>query len=184
MSRTAPSKSKKSTTNGIVLPPRPAIYEINTRVWLRELSWLYGEAITLANVPAEVWDGLAGFRFDAVWLMGVWERSPAGLAMALQSDSLLQEISASLPDAKEEDIGGSPFCVRAYEVDDLMGGRAGLAAARVRWPRGAWASSSTLFPTMSPPTTNGSSNTLSTSFRARPKTWRARRVNFSRRAAL
>ncbi|MCL4805819.1 MAG: alpha-amylase [Anaerolineae bacterium] len=130
MSRTAPSKSKKSTTNGIVLPPRPAIYEINTRVWLRELSWLYGEAITLANVPAEVWDGLAGFRFDAVWLMGVWERSPAGLAMALQSDSLLQEISASLPDAKEEDIGGSPFCVRAYEVDDLMGGRAGLAAAR------------------------------------------------------
>ena len=28
------------------------------------------------------WDAIAALGFDAVWLMGVWERSPAGIAIA------------------------------------------------------------------------------------------------------
>jgi hypothetical protein len=35
-----------------------------------------------AEVPGEVWDSIADLKFDAVWLMGVWERSPAGMAIA------------------------------------------------------------------------------------------------------
>ena len=38
--------------------------------------------VTLADVPDEVWDDVAGAGVDAVWLMGVWERSPAGAAIA------------------------------------------------------------------------------------------------------
>ena len=63
----------------------PFIYEINTWVWLDELrprGW--ASTIGLAGVPAAEWDAIAALGFDAVWLMGVWERSPAGIAIALQ----------------------------------------------------------------------------------------------------
>lgn len=130
MSSTGKSKRAPAAAAGIALPPRPAIYEINTRLWLRELSRRYRTPITLADVPAEVWDEIGGFHFDAVWLMGVWERSPAGREMALANEARRQAFAATLPDATAEDIVGSPYCVRAYEADAAIGGRAGLAAAR------------------------------------------------------
>ena len=58
---------------------RPVIYEINTWVWLNALSQQYKSALSLGTVPAEEWDGLASLNVDAVWLMGVWGRSPCGL---------------------------------------------------------------------------------------------------------
>ena len=60
------------------LPPRPTVYEINTAVWLERLGRDKGRALTLDEVPDAEWDALAGLPVDAVWLMGVWERSPAG----------------------------------------------------------------------------------------------------------
>lgn len=48
------------------------IYEINTLVWLRELSERYGRRVTLGDVPGEVWDEVALPGLDAVWLMRVW----------------------------------------------------------------------------------------------------------------
>ncbi|MBW7959409.1 MAG: alpha-amylase [Anaerolineae bacterium] len=130
MSPAARPVRAEQKVSGIVLPPRPAIYEINTRLWLRELSRQYGRPITLANVPGEVWDAIAGFRFDAVWLMGVWQPSPAGLAIVLARQSWLALCSAALPDMRPEDIAGSPYCVRNYETDQALGGRDGLAKAR------------------------------------------------------
>ncbi len=38
---------------------RPVIYEINTWVWLNELSQHYKHPITLGNVPMEQWDAIA-----------------------------------------------------------------------------------------------------------------------------
>jgi hypothetical protein len=64
-------------------PRYPTLYEINTWVWLFELSQKYGETLTLSGIPAVEWDAIAAYRFDAVWLMGVWERSPAGIAIAI-----------------------------------------------------------------------------------------------------
>ena len=61
---------------------RPVIYEINTWVWLNALSHHYKQAITLGTVPVEQWDALASLSVDAVWLMGVWERSPEGIRIA------------------------------------------------------------------------------------------------------
>ena len=42
-------------------PKHPFIYEINTWVWLQELSQVQGRSITLVNVPGETWDALAGY---------------------------------------------------------------------------------------------------------------------------
>jgi alpha amylase-like protein len=111
-------------------PRRPIIYEINTWVWLHELSTQARRPMTLGEVPGDVWDALASYRFDAVWLMGVWERSPAGLAVSMRNESLLAEFRRLLPDFTAEDNVGSAYCVKEYAVDARLGGREGLAAAR------------------------------------------------------
>ncbi len=108
----------------------PVIYEINTRVWLQELSQKYKSPVTLANVPQKEWDSTADLEVDAVWLMGVWERSPAGIAIANQNKTLLEEFRRALPDYRSEDNVGSPYCVRQYLVDEHPGGFEGLAVNR------------------------------------------------------
>ncbi len=111
-------------------PRYPVIYEINTWVWLSELSRKYSRSVTLATVPAEEWSILSSFGFDAIWLMGVWERSPAGIAIANRDPSLLAAFRQVLPDFRPEDNVGSPYCIRQYVVDEHLGGPEGLAVAR------------------------------------------------------
>ena len=111
-------------------PKRPIIYEINTWVWLNELSRRHGRDITLATVPPEEWDDLAAMGSDAVWLMGVWERSPAGTDIALGNQLLLADFRKALPDLEPSDIVGSPYCIAGYRVDEHLGGPEGLALAR------------------------------------------------------
>jgi glycosidase len=81
-------------------------------------------------VPREEWDAIAALGFDAVWLMGVWERSPAGIAIALRNDGLVESFRRALPDFTEADVVGSPYCIRDYTVADHLGGAEGLASAR------------------------------------------------------
>ena len=111
-------------------PKHPVIYEINTWVWLQELSQEYKSPVTLAKVPREKWDGIADLKVDAVWFMGVWERSPAGIAIANQNKGLLEDFRRALRDFRPEDNVGSPYCVRQYVVDKHLGGPEGLAVAR------------------------------------------------------
>ena len=111
-------------------PLHPVIYEINTWVWLSELSQKYQRAVNLATVPTAEWDQIAYFGFDAVWFMGVWERSPAGIAISMQNLGLLEDFKRALPDFTAEDNVGSPYCVRRYVVDEHLGGPQGLATAR------------------------------------------------------
>ena len=93
-----------------------AIYEINTAVWLA------GRTFAEAD-----WDSIPTDGIDAVWLMGVWERSPAGLEIARGDAGLMESFHAALPDLRDEDIIGSPYCVRDYVVDPRFGS---LADAR------------------------------------------------------
>ena len=111
-------------------PARPVIYEINTAVWLDELSQAAGRRLTLADVAAADWDAVTPAGADAVWLMGVWERSPAGLALAKVNPGLQASFRDALPDLRREDVIGSPYCVRRYVVDEAFGGPDALAAAR------------------------------------------------------
>ena len=108
----------------------PVLYEINTRVWLGELSQKYQRPVSLAAVPGQEWDSIAAMCFDAVWLMGVWERSPAGIEISMHNPGLLEDFRRALPDFSPQDNAGSPYCVRRYVVDEQLGGPNGLAAAR------------------------------------------------------
>jgi hypothetical protein len=111
-------------------PGQPVIYEVNTAVWLGGLSRAAGRPLTLGDVARSDWDAITPPGTDAVWLMGVWERSPAGLALANANPGLRASFREALPDLRPEDATGSPYCVRRYVVDDAFGGRDGLAAAR------------------------------------------------------
>ncbi len=62
--------------------------------------------------------------------MGVWERSPAGIAIANGNQGLLDDFRRALPDFRSQDNVGSPYCVRRYVVDKQLGGPDGLAIAR------------------------------------------------------
>jgi hypothetical protein len=111
-------------------PRNPVLYEINTWVWLGELGRTHGRPLDLGSVPAEEWDAIAARGFDAVWLMGVWERSPAGIAISMRNPGLLADFRRALPDFVPGDDVGSPYCVRRYVVDGELGGAEGLAVAR------------------------------------------------------
>jgi glycosidase len=108
----------------------PFIYEINTWVWLGELSRRKGAPVDLASVPEEEWEAISTLGFDAVWLMGVWERSAAGIEIALANQALVDSFRSALPDLRSEDVVGSPYCIRDYTVDAHLGGPHALAAAR------------------------------------------------------
>lgn len=111
-------------------PRYPIIYEINTWVWLDDLSRKYRKSVDLAAVPEQEWDAIAAHGFDAVWFMGVWERSPAGIEISMRNPGLLADFRRTLPDFAAQDNVGSPYCVRRYVVDKHLGGPQGLAAAR------------------------------------------------------
>jgi len=122
--------SEVSQPNVSIWPQYPSVYEINTWVWLSELSRKYGKNVNLASVPSAEWDTIAAHGFTAVWFMGVWERSPLGIAIANRNPALLDDFRRALPDFRPADNVGSPYCVRRYVVDQHLGGPAGLASAR------------------------------------------------------
>jgi hypothetical protein len=119
-----------SAPRRVPLVAGPLIYEIDTWVWLTDLSHRHGRPVDLSTVPQQEWNDLAGLGFDAVWLMGVWERSPAGLAIAEANAELTASFGRALPDLAAGDVVGSPYCIRDYVVDSRLGGPAGLATAR------------------------------------------------------
>ncbi|MFI7320538.1 alpha-amylase [Streptomyces venezuelae] len=117
------------------LPAQPVVHEVNTRVWLRELQRRTGAHTGLADVPKDAWDHITPHGVDAVWLMGVWERSPAGRAIALRDASLRDAFARAVPDISDDEIAGSPYCIRRYEADAALGGAEGLAVARAELDR-------------------------------------------------
>src|ERR1700749_1640332 len=111
-------------------PDKPVIYEVNTAIWLGDLSRAAGQRVTLADVPASAWDEVTPAGVDAVWLMGVWERSPAGLELANANAALQASFRDAVPDLRPDDVMVSPYCVRRYVVDASFGGPEALAEAR------------------------------------------------------
>lgn len=100
--------------------PHPHLYEINTWVWLHELSRKMNRPIRLGDVPDQEWDDLQARGFDAIWLMGLWERSPLGWQIAIQHPDLQKEYAKALTGWQESDVVGSPYAVRAYQPDPQL----------------------------------------------------------------
>jgi hypothetical protein len=108
------------------------IYEINTWVWLSELSERYARPVTLEAVPDAEWDALTVYHFDAVWLMGVWQRSAVGRRIAQADAQVVAKCREVFPGLQADDVVASPYCVHSYTVDEKLGGSAGLSVARAQ----------------------------------------------------
>lgn len=58
-------------------PRYPSLYQINTRVWMTELSRSLGRPVTLDDIPDDQLDRLARMGFDWIWLLSVWQTGMA-----------------------------------------------------------------------------------------------------------
>jgi glycosidase len=110
----------------------PALYQINTRVWLTELSRKLGRPVTLDDLPDAALDHLAEMGFDWLWFLSVWQTGPAGQRVSQSNPEWRREFQETLPDLREEDIAGSGFAITGYTVHAALGGNAALARLRER----------------------------------------------------
>jgi hypothetical protein len=113
-------------------PAYPALYQINTRVWLTERSRILGRPATLDDIPDGELDRVATMGFDWVWLLSVWRTGLAGQRASRENPEWRREFDATLPDVRDEDIAGSGFAITGYTVHPTLGGDAALARLRER----------------------------------------------------
>ncbi len=98
-----------------------SLYEINTRVWLRNYD-TEGKRATLKDVPNEYWDKLAELGIENIWLMGVWETPVSTIKNYCLEPFLIDEYRAALKDFRADDVLGSPYSIEDYKVSDYIGG--------------------------------------------------------------
>jgi glycosidase len=113
-------------------PLYPSLYQINTRVWLTELSKKTGRHATLDDIPDAELDRLAAMEFDWIWMLSVWQTGLAGQRISRSNPEWRREFQETLPDLREEDIPGSGFAITGYTVHKDLGGDAALARLRER----------------------------------------------------
>src|SRR5271166_6515653 len=116
-------------------PRYPALYQINTRVWLTELSLALGRRATLDDVPDAELDRLAEMGFDWIWFLSVWQTGLSGRCVARRNQQWQPEFRETLPDLHEDDIVGSGFAVASYTTHVNLGGDAALARLRAKLRR-------------------------------------------------
>ena len=110
----------------------PALYQINTRVWLTELSGTLGRPATLDDVPDRELDRLAAMGFDWLWFLSVWRTGIAGQRVSRANAEWRREFDHTLPDLREADITGSGFAITGYTVHPSLGGDEALQRLRAR----------------------------------------------------
>ena len=113
-------------------PRYPSLYQVNTRVWLTELTQQLGRAATLDDIPNAELDRLADLGFDWIWFLSVWKNSLASRAVSRRNAAWRHEFEETLPDLKEDDIGGSGFAIEDYSAAPALGGNAALKRLRQR----------------------------------------------------
>jgi len=116
----------------IAAPRYPSLLQVNTRVWLTELSRPLGRRATLDDITDDDLDRLTEPGFDWIWLLSVWQTGKAGRQVSRTNPEWRAEFHETLPDLADEDIAGSGFAITGYTVDPALGGDAALARLRTR----------------------------------------------------
>jgi hypothetical protein len=99
--------------------PNTVLLAKSTLVWLDQLARRHGREVSrLDQVPDEELDRLAAFGINALWLIGVWERSPASRR--------IKQLAGN-PDA-----AGSAYAIHDYRIADELGGEAAWRGLRDR----------------------------------------------------
>lgn len=104
--------------------PKLVLVAKHTYVWLDQLSRQYQRSITrLDQVPDEELDSLARRGFSGLWLIGLWERSPASQKIKQMCGN---------PDAVP-----SAYSIFDYQIAASLGGQAAYQNLKDRaWQRG------------------------------------------------
>lgn len=110
----------------------PLLYQLNTRVYLTELSESMGRVVTLDDIPDSKLDELAKNGFDWLWLLSVWQTGESSRNISRTNPEWRSEFERTIPDLKESDIGGSGFAIIDYHVHKDIGGDEALARLRER----------------------------------------------------
>ena len=116
-------------------PRYPSLYQINTRVWLTDLSRQLGRPATLDDIPDAELDRLAEMGFDWGWFLSVWQTGLAGQRVSRSNAEWRKEFQETLADLRQADVAGSGFAITGYTVHDHLGGDAALARLRERLRR-------------------------------------------------
>ena len=104
--------------------PRVVLMAKSTYVWLEQLARMHAwPVVTLADVPNEELDRLAGLGVTGLWLIGLWQRSRASA-----------DIKRRRGDAEAV---ASAYAIEEYRIADDLGGEAAFEHLRARaWDRG------------------------------------------------
>ena len=114
------------------MPRYPALFQVNTRVRLSELSAALERRATLDDIPDGELDQFAADGFDLIWLLGVWQTGEAARRVSKSNGEWLEEYRRVLPDFRESDVCGSCFAIQDYRVHAEFGGPEALARLRER----------------------------------------------------
>ncbi len=108
----------------------PHILEINTHEWFIKIRRELGKDITLADIPESYLFEIKAGGFDAIWLMGVWQESPASRNIARNDEGINNYLAAVRPGYSKEDIIGSQYSIYEYCVSPSLGGDEALSKFR------------------------------------------------------
>lgn len=113
-------------------PKYPSLFQINTRVYLTELSHDLGRKATLDDIPDSYLNNISEQGFDWVWFLSVWKTGEKGRKVSIEKPEWREEFQKTLPNLKDVDIGGSGFSIAGYQVHPDLGGAAELKRLRKR----------------------------------------------------
>jgi glycosidase len=104
--------------------PSVVLIAKSTYVWLEQLAARHQRSITtLADVPDEELDRLAGLGVTGLWLIGLWQRSRASAEIKRRRG--------------DQDAVASAYAIDEYRIADDLGGEAAFDDLKRRgWDRG------------------------------------------------
>jgi len=110
----------------------PLLVQVNTRVYLTDLSHKLNRKTTLDDIPDSEIDKLAESGFDWIWFLSVWQTGKVGKEVSRQNPEWRKEFNETLPDLEDKDIAGSGFAITSYTISEKLGGEATLLRLRDR----------------------------------------------------
>lgn len=109
----------------------PFIYEINTRVWLKNFNNKRHNAKIL-DVPIYYWKSLKNLGIDYIWLMGVWKTRKTTIKKYCLTDDLISEYRKALPDFTNADVVGSPYSIDKYVFNPEIGTKEDFVKLKIK----------------------------------------------------
>lgn len=116
----------------MAVPLNPSLYQVNSRVWLQQLTQQLQRPATLDDIPDAALDEWVKLGFDWIYFLGVWQTGTIAPQVSRTNPEWVAGYHQLLSDLTDEDVSGSCFAVTGYTVHQAMGGNAALARLRER----------------------------------------------------